>query len=79
MGAAAASSLVFPLHVFAHKRSRSIPTSTRSFPLEAVRLAPSMYLDSLNANIRYLYELEPDRQSFEPAAIVLTREFPWNR
>ena len=53
--------LGLPLPQFAQRSSSSIPTTAKPFPLEAVRLTPSMYLDSINANIRYLHKLEPDR------------------
>ncbi|QEE24409.1 glycoside hydrolase family 127 protein [Rhodanobacter glycinis] len=32
-----------------------------AIPLEQVRLAPSLFLDSLHVNLRYLLQLEPDR------------------
>src|SRR5262249_48852662 len=39
------------------------PVQTRAepFPLSAVRLKPSIYLDPVNANRAYLLSLEPDR------------------
>ena len=60
LGIGGALSLGLPLHVFAQNASASLPSSAKPFPLEAVRLTPSMYLDSVNANIRYLHKLEPD-------------------
>ncbi len=38
-----------------------MPKTAKPFPLESVRLTPSMYLDSVMANTRYLHKLEPDR------------------
>lgn len=36
-------------------------SSARPLPLEAVRLLPSQWRDALEANLRYLHTLEPDR------------------
>ena len=52
--------LGLPLSQFAQKQTSSIPKTAKPFPLESVRLTPSMYLDSVNANTRYLHKLEPD-------------------
>jgi len=59
LGVGGALILGAPLSQRAQKPS--IPTTAKPFPLESVRLTPSMYLDSVNANIRYLHKLEPDR------------------
>ena len=61
LGIGGALALGLPLHLIAQEPSSSIPTTAKPFPLESVRLTPSMYLDSINANIRYLHKLEPDR------------------
>lgn len=37
------------------------PGPVRPFPLETVRLAPSPFLDAVEANRRYLHSLDPDR------------------
>lgn len=39
----------------------SFPSAASPFPLEAVRLRPSPYLDAVNANLKYLNRIEPDR------------------
>lgn len=54
--AAAAGMLRFPLEVAA-----SVAGTVTALPLQAVRLTPSIFLDSLLVNRRYLFELEPDR------------------
>jgi hypothetical protein len=59
LGIGGALALGLPLHLIAQEPSSSIPTTAKPFPLEAIRLTPSMYLDSINANIRYLHKLEP--------------------
>jgi DUF1680 family protein len=61
VGVGGALSLALPLHLFAEKPGSLIPKSAQPFPLEAVRLTPSIYLDSVNSNIRYLHKVEPDR------------------
>ncbi|WP_420141602.1 beta-L-arabinofuranosidase domain-containing protein [Sphingomonas sp.] len=38
-----------------------LPSTLRPFPLSAVRLRPSPFLDAIEANRRYLIALEPDR------------------
>lgn len=53
--------MAIPLSAFAQKSGNSFPRSAKPFPLESVRLTPSMYLDSVAANTRYLHKLEPDR------------------
>jgi uncharacterized protein len=54
--AAAAGFLNFPLEAAA-----STPGRITAVPLQSVRLKPSLFLDSLSTNRRYLFELEPDR------------------
>ena len=54
--AVAAGFLKFPLEAAA-----STPGRVAAVPLQAVRLKPSLFLDSLATNRRYLFELEPDR------------------
>lgn len=54
--AVAAGFLKFPLEAAA-----STPGRVAAIPLQAVRLKPSLFLDSLATNRRYLFELEPDR------------------
>src|SRR5690349_11934590 len=61
LGVGGALSLGIPLHLLAETPSSSLPQTANPFPLESVRLKPSIYLDSINANIRYLHKLEPDR------------------
>ena len=61
VGVGGAISLALPLHLFAEKPGSLIPKSAQPFPLEAVRLTSSIYLDSVNANTRYLHKVEPDR------------------
>ncbi len=39
----------------------ALPATAAPFPLEAVRLLPSPFLDAVEANRRYLHQLEPDR------------------
>ncbi|SFD99491.1 hypothetical protein SAMN02799615_00042 [Dyella marensis] len=52
----AAGFLKFPTEAAA-----STPGRVTAVPLQAVRLKPSLFLDSLVTNRRYLFELEPDR------------------
>ncbi|WP_313457534.1 glycoside hydrolase family 127 protein [Stenotrophomonas sp.] len=54
--AVAAGMLRFPLDVAASTAGR-----VTALPLQDVTLKPSMFLDSLHVNRRYLFELEPDR------------------
>lgn len=54
--AAAAGFLNFPVEAAA-----SVPGKVAAVPLQSVRLKPSLFLDSLLVNQRYLFELEPDR------------------
>jgi DUF1680 family protein len=41
--------------------SGGLPATARSFPLSAVRLKPSPFLEAVEANRNYLHRLEPDR------------------
>ena len=41
--------------------TKTFPNSAEPFPLEAVRLKPSPFLDAMNANLKYLHKIEPDR------------------
>lgn len=54
--AVAAGFLKFPLEAAASEAGK-----VTAVPLQAVRLKPSLFLDSLLVNQRYLFELEPDR------------------
>lgn len=54
--AVAAGFLKFPLEATASEAGKVM-----AVPLQAVRLKPSLFLDSLLVNQRYLFELEPDR------------------
>ncbi len=54
--AVAAGFLRFPLDAAA-----ATPGKVSAVPLQDVRLKPSLFLDSLQTNRRYLFELEPDR------------------
>jgi len=40
---------------------RPLPATARPFPLAAVRLGPSLFLQAIEANRAYLHRLEPDR------------------
>lgn len=54
--ASAAGFVGFPLEA-----ATSVPQRVRAVPLRSVRLKPSMFLDSLQTNRRYMFQLEPDR------------------
>ncbi|MCL1543519.1 glycoside hydrolase family 127 protein [Xanthomonas nasturtii] len=54
--AVAAGFLRFPAQA-----SAAQPGSVRAVPLAQVRLTPSLFLDALNTNRRYLMRLQPDR------------------
>ena len=54
--AVAAGFLRFPAQVAAAQ-----PGSIRAVPLAQVRLTPSLFLDALHTNRRYLMRLQPDR------------------
>ncbi len=55
--------LTLPFSVFNRTKNNSadFPKQAEPFPLEAVRLKPSAFLDAVNANLNYLHKLEPDR------------------
>lgn len=53
--------LAFSPSIFSQTKNSSFPKSVSSFPLTAVRLNPSPFLDSINANLKYLHKLEPNR------------------
>jgi DUF1680 family protein len=61
LGVGGVLTLGLPPYLFAQKQGSSIPKTTMPFPLESVRLTPSIFLDSINANIRYLHKIAPDR------------------
>lgn len=44
-----------------NNRRRDFPSSFAPFPLEAVRLAGSPFLNAVKANLAYLHKIEPDR------------------
>ncbi|MEZ5429074.1 MAG: glycoside hydrolase family 127 protein [Pyrinomonadaceae bacterium] len=41
--------------------SGDFPAAVEPFPIETVRLKPSLFLDAVRANLGYLHKLEPDR------------------
>jgi DUF1680 family protein len=55
--------LALPRSIFSQTSTKnsSFPKTVSSFPLTAVRLKPSPFLDAVNANLKYLHKLEPDR------------------
>ncbi|HRH44409.1 MAG TPA: glycoside hydrolase family 127 protein, partial [Pyrinomonadaceae bacterium] len=53
--------LAFSPTIFSQTKNSSFPKSVSSFPLTAVRLKPSPFFDAINANLKYLHKLEPDR------------------
>lgn len=53
--------LALPNSIFSRAKNATFPKSVTSFPLEAVRLKTSPFLDAVNANLAYLHKLEPDR------------------
>lgn len=56
--AGAATATIYGLPSLVHANT---PLRAESFPLEAVRLKPSIFLDAVTANRAYLHSLEPDR------------------
>jgi DUF1680 family protein len=46
---------------FTLEAAAAVPQRAQPVPLRNVRLKPSMFLDSLQLNRRYLFQLEPDR------------------
>lgn len=62
LGAAATGALALALPSRLRAAApEALPAAARPFPLEAVRLLPSPFLDALEANRRYLLFLSPDR------------------
>ena len=62
LSGAGALGLALPLSAWAEKKSAiKFPVTASPFPLEAVRLRPSPFLDAVNANLQYLHKIEPDR------------------
>ena len=61
LAAAGGIGLTLPLSAFSQKQSAAFAKSVKAFRLESVRLAPSPFLDAVNANLKYLHKLEPDR------------------
>lgn len=53
------SAFVFPQAIFGNFTESS--KKAQPFPLEAVRLKNSPFLEAVNANLNYLHKLEPDR------------------
>jgi DUF1680 family protein len=55
--------LTLPHSIFSQTlpKNSAFPRTVSSFPLTAVRLKPSPFLDAVNANLKYLHKLEPDR------------------
>ena len=53
--------LALPLTTFAERSVGKFPATASPFPLEAVRLKPSPFLNAVNTNLAYLKRLEPDR------------------
>jgi uncharacterized protein len=60
MSLAAAAASLASLHTKAAGDSSNVERA-QPFPLEAVRLKPSIYLDAIHANRGYLLRVEPDR------------------
>ena len=52
---------LWPNATFAQIAPRSTFASATPLPLESIRLLPSIYRDAIDANLRYLHRLEPDR------------------
>lgn len=55
--------LALPYSIFSQTlpKNSAFPRTVSSFPLTAVRLKTSPFLDAVNANVKYLHKLEPDR------------------
>jgi uncharacterized protein len=55
--------LMLPSSIFSQTAAKNskFPKSASSFPLTAVKLGPSPFLDAVSANLKYLHKLEPDR------------------
>jgi DUF1680 family protein len=50
-----------PRGLQAQPAGRRLPATAKPLPISAVRLLPSIFLDAVEANRRYLHALEPDR------------------
>lgn len=59
LGSASALALAGP--ALAQVRVEEVPIKVRPLPLSAVRLGPSLYLDAVETNRRYLMGLSPER------------------
>jgi DUF1680 family protein len=59
LGAAAAA--LMPIRARAASTGSRLPATATPLPIDAVRLLPSLFLDAIEANRRYLRALEPDR------------------
>lgn len=57
----AAVGLAVPFSASGQKGAGALPKTAEPFSLEKVRLMPSPFLDAVNANLKYLIKLEPDR------------------
>ena len=55
------AALVLPPSIFAQPQGKAFPSTAKAFPLESVRLTPSPFLNSVNANLAYLNKISPDR------------------
>ena len=53
--------LAIPFPIFSQSANTNFPKTVSPFPLEAVRLKPSPFLDAVSANLKYLHKLDPDR------------------
>lgn len=53
--------LSFPHSIFGDTKNSSFPKNVSSFSLTEIRLKASPFLDAVNANLKYLHKLEPDR------------------
>ncbi|HQZ95653.1 MAG TPA: glycoside hydrolase family 127 protein [Pyrinomonadaceae bacterium] len=53
--------LAVPLSAVGQKAGANFPKTAQPFSLVNVRLTPSPFLDAVNANLKYLIKLEPDR------------------
>jgi DUF1680 family protein len=59
LAAVGAAALALPMR--AQAAAEDVPFRVSPFPLEAVRLKTSPFMDAVNANLGYLHRLEPDR------------------
>src|SRR4051794_24266469 len=60
LAAVGAAAMALPVGAFGRDKT-AFPKGVSPFPLEAVRLKASPFLDAVNANLGYLHRLEPDR------------------